>query len=121
MAQDALDFQLNLIDKMTAPAKAASKSLGQLEAQLKQESAAVRQLQVAMKNLQGGTSVNIDEFKKLQAQLSGKKNSVAALQSQILALGGSGKKASTGLRAIWDSALWRKEIDVVELAKLGVN
>jgi hypothetical protein len=118
---DALQFQLNLVDKMTAPAKAASRSLGALEAQLKAESASVRQLQAAMRNLQAGTSVNIDEFRKLQSQLTGKKDLVAGLQSQILALGGASKKTGFSLRAIWDSALWRKEIDIVELAKLGVS
>lgn len=118
---DTLTFQLNLIDKMTAPAKAASRSVAQLEAQLKAEQASIRQLNAAMKNLQGGTSVNIAEFKKLQSALAGKKELVAGIQSQILSMGGASKKTGGFLRKIWDEALWRKDIDVVELAKLGVK
>src|SRR6202012_4915625 len=119
MSDDALSFQLKLVDQMSAPAKQASRSLGDLEKQLKVESASVRLLQSAMRNLQSGTSVNVQEFRKLQAQLTGKKDLVAGLQTQILALGGASRKTGFSLKSIWDSALWGREIDVVELAKLG--
>src|SRR4051812_16637266 len=50
-------------------------------------------MQAAMKNLQGGTVVNIKQFKQLQEQILAKKSALAQAQSSFLALGGTFNKA----------------------------
>ncbi len=65
---------------------------GQLEA-LREKilggSAALREMQAAMRNLKGGTSVDVGAYKALRDQIDATKASVAAAQAQFVNLGGA--------------------------------
>src|SRR3954468_3784437 len=90
-------FQVSLdAAGVKAGAVNAAQELQNLQSQLARDKKAVNELQAAMKNLQQGSSVNIQQFKDLQAQLNNKKEAVAKAQSSIIGLGGSLKKTKFG-------------------------
>lgn len=75
----------------------AASQLEKLRAKIQEDTAALRELQAAMRNLKGGTSVNIDAFKSLKQQIDAKKTSLAQAQAKVVNLGGAlgdmGKKS----------------------------
>jgi hypothetical protein len=88
-------FSVDLKDGTSGPAMSAANALKQLRGQLDEDTKALAAMQRAMKNLQGGTSVNVQQFRALKAQIDAKKQSIAQAQSSILSLGGSLDKASS--------------------------
>jgi hypothetical protein len=82
-------FEINLEDGTSKTAESAAGALKKLQASIQADNAALRQMQAAMKNLQGGSSVNIEQFQKLKQQIDAKKQSIASAQSSYISLGGS--------------------------------
>ena len=82
-------YSIDLEDGTSGPAESAAAALRTLQRQMQADTAEIAALQKAMRNLQGGTSVNIEQFRKLREQLALKKQSLAQAQSAFLNLGGS--------------------------------
>lgn len=93
-ADASASFAVDLKDGTSGPAMTAADALKQLHGQLDKDTKALAAMQRAMKNLQGGSSVNIAQFKALKAQIDAKKESIAKAQSSILALGGGLDRSS---------------------------
>lgn len=82
-------FALNLEDGTSGPAGKAAHALEALKKQIGADTKELAALQRAMKNLQGGTSVNIQQFRALQKQIDEKKQAISQATSAVIALGGS--------------------------------
>lgn len=87
-------FAVNLEDGTSSAALKAGDALEQLQKQLHGDTKALGDLQRAMKNLQGASSVNVAQFKALEEQIRGKKESIAQVTGSIVDLGGSLQKPS---------------------------
>lgn len=100
MADDTTSWTVKMEDDVSGAAKSAADALAKLDDQIARDTKALAGMQKAMRNLQGGSSVNIDQFRKLNGQILATKGSLAKAQSESLALGGSfntTKKSSGGL------------------------
>jgi hypothetical protein len=82
-------YAINLEDGTSGPAESAAAALRSLQRQMQADTAELAALQKAMRNLQGGTSVNIAQFRQLREQIELKKQAIAGAQSSFLGLGGS--------------------------------
>jgi hypothetical protein len=89
VADHTASLAVNLEDGTSAPALTASKALRQLQDTLAADTKALVQMQKALKNMNGGTSVNIAQAQKLRAAIAAKKQAVAQGTSSIVALGGN--------------------------------
>lgn len=90
-------FELRLEDGTSGPAEDAASALKQLRGQIDADTKALADMQRAMKNLQGGTNVNIAQFRALKEQIDQKKAAIGQAQSAYIGLGGTfGKTASKG-------------------------
>ncbi len=66
----------------------AAASLEALRAKILEGTGALRNMQAALRSMQGGTSVSIDAFKKLKDQIDAQKQSVAQASESFVKLGG---------------------------------
>jgi hypothetical protein len=107
-------FALELQDGMKGPAASAAGALKQLRTQIDGDTKALRAMQVAMKNLQGGTNVNAAQLKKLQAGIAEKKQAIAGATSSFLSLGG------TFARSANDSNSLRARLDAITKTAQGM-
>lgn len=73
----------------TGPSDNLAASLEKLRAKIQADQAELAKLQTALKNLQGGTSVNIEVHKNLQNQIAAKKNAIAVNTEEYVKLGGT--------------------------------
>src|SRR5262245_66175212 len=62
-------------------------------------------MQRAMRNLQGGSVVNVAQFRKLKEQIDLKRDSIAKAQSSYLSLGGNLNRISSGSGRALESRL----------------
>lgn len=93
MANDAqATFAVNLEDNTSGPALDAAGALKKLRGSIDSDTKALREMQKAMKNLQGGHVVDVKQYRELKAGIDAKKQSIASAQSSYLALGGSMNK-----------------------------
>lgn len=99
MADQTATFAIKLQDETSGAAMSASQALKQLEDSIGKDTKELATLQKAMKNLQGGSSVNVEQFRKLNAQIVASKNSIAKAQGQIVSLGGVIKQTSVPTRS----------------------
>lgn len=88
MAGDTATFSVQLVDETSGAANAAAGSLTQLKGKITADTQALREMQQAMRQLQGGTNVSIGTFKDLRAQIDAKKASIASSQDAFVKLGG---------------------------------
>jgi hypothetical protein len=91
-------FAINLQDGTSGAAEAAAGSLQRLRTAIEGDQRELRALQQAMKNLQGGASVNIGQFRQLKAQIDAKKQAIAGAQGQYLSLGGTFTRTGAAAR-----------------------
>jgi septal ring factor EnvC (AmiA/AmiB activator) len=75
-----------------AGANAAADSLENLKEQIDDDSAALGNMQKALKALQGGTSVNIQAFQQLKKQIEAKKATIAQTTARYAEMGGTFRK-----------------------------
>lgn len=102
MADQVSSWALKLEDQTSGAANTAAQALAKLEEQITADTKSLAAMQKAMKNLQGGSSVNIDQFRKLKTAIDAQKNSIAKAQGSFVSLGGAFKGAtgsSKGLEA----------------------
>ncbi|MBA3841097.1 MAG: hypothetical protein H0X39_00480 [Actinobacteria bacterium] len=89
MADLQATLAIDLKDGTSGAAESAAKALQKLKVSIEGDSKSLASLQRAMKNIQGGASVNIAQFKALEAQIKAKRNAIASAQSAYIDLGGS--------------------------------
>jgi hypothetical protein len=90
-------FEIRLEDGTSGPAESAASALKSLRSQIDADTKALSEMQKAMKNLQGGTSVNVAQFRELKKRIDEKKTAIAQAQSSYLSLGGTfSRTASSG-------------------------
>lgn len=92
MADASATFEINLQDGTSGAAEHASNALARLRRSIDADTKALAEMQRAMKNLQGGTVVNVEQFRQLKAQIDEKKASIAQAQSAFISLGGAFNK-----------------------------
>jgi hypothetical protein len=88
-ADEEATFAVNMKDGTSGPAESAAKALESLQRRMDADTKALGAMQKAMRNLQQGSVVNVDQFRKLKEQIDLKKQSVAQAQSAFLSLGGT--------------------------------
>jgi len=103
-------FSVELEDDTSGAAESAASSLEKLKTKINEDVAALKSMQQAMRNLQGGASVNIESFRALKDAIAAKKESVAANQQKFLELGGtfralkpSAKGAESGFKDLLEA------------------
>ncbi len=82
-------FAVELQDKTSGPASDAASALSKLRDKIDGDTKALREMQAAMKRLQGGTSVNVQAFRELQGKIEAQKSKIAENEAAFVALGGS--------------------------------
>lgn len=94
MAADArARFEVELAADASGSDQLAA-SLSRLQDKIKADQKAIGELQGALRNLGKGASVNVEEFRALEAQIASKQASLAKTQSDFLKLGGSMQEAT---------------------------
>lgn len=93
-ADESVTFAINMEDGTSGAAESAAAALKSLRESIKSDTREIGELQKAMKNLQQGSSVNIEQFRQLKTQLDAKKEAVAKAQSAFLDLGGTFKNTN---------------------------
>lgn len=93
-------FAVNLEDGTSGPAEDAAEALLKLKSSIEGDTRALSSMQRALKNLQGGTVVNVKQFKALQQSIGEKKSAIAQAQSSYIALGGSFTKTGGSSKAL---------------------
>ncbi len=88
MGDKTASFTVNLEDGTSGAANAAADSLVKLKSKIDNDVKALREMQKAMKQLQGGSSVSVKAFRDLQSKIDSTKNSIAEGREGFLELGG---------------------------------
>ena len=86
MAEATASFGVQVTDESSAGVTSSTNNLEKLRGTLKSDIAELSNMNRALKNLQGGTSVNIQQFKNLKQAIADKKVAIAATQSKELQL-----------------------------------
>jgi hypothetical protein len=81
---DSLKFQLELVDRMTAPGKQMEAQLKKLKLGLSDAEKQVRKTEAELAKLGKGKVVDIDQYRKLTAQLGQQKSVVSQLRGNVL-------------------------------------
>jgi len=89
-------FAINLEDETSGAATSAAQALEALRKQIQGDKQELAALQGAMRNLQGGASVNIKQFRELRDRILAKKQAIADAQGSYLSLGGTFRRAAKG-------------------------
>ncbi len=100
MADRKAEFALQLTDEASGAADSVANALGKLRSSIEGDQRELAEMQKAMRNLQMGTSVNIDQFRKLKAGVDAKRQSIATAQAQYINLGGTFAKTSNSGRGL---------------------
>lgn len=95
MADKTATFAIKLQDDTSGAALSAAQALKTLEDSIAGDTKELAGLQKAMKNLQGGTLVNIDQYRKLQQRIAASKESIAKAQGEFVSLGGAFKTSDS--------------------------
>ncbi len=100
---DSLKFQIELADKISAPAKASAAQLKALQVQLKAENTAVKQLEAAMRNLNKANVVDLAAGKRISTELKARKGNVAGLQASLTNLSAETANGAQGAEEMGSS------------------
>lgn len=85
---------------MSAPAGKAANALLQLQKKIDDETNALAAMQKAMRQMQRGTVVNVEAFKKLRDQITAKRAAISDLTTQYVKLGGNFTKTAPKVNAL---------------------
>jgi hypothetical protein len=91
VADNSASFAIELEDETSGAAETAATSLQKLQEKLLEDTAALRGMQNAMRQLQGGSAVSVEAFRQLKDQITAQKASIASSQEQYVKLGGNFK------------------------------
>src|SRR5690606_24662723 len=100
MADASASWALSLQDQISPSAGSAADALQKLKSKLAEDTAAPAQMQRAMRQMQQGTVVNVEAFKKLRDQITAKKAAIADLTTQYVKLGGNFTKTPPQVNAV---------------------
>lgn len=89
MADAQATFAIDLEDETSGAAESAARALEDLQRKIKADTQSLREMNRAMKGLQGGSSVSIEAFRTLKSQIDAKKQSIAEANAALVALGGT--------------------------------
>ena len=89
MADTTASFAVELKDETSGSAASAAEALKKLKFSIDDDTKALAAMQRAMKQLQGGTSVNVAAFKELQGRIDAQKSRIAGAQASYVELGGT--------------------------------
>jgi len=105
-AKQKAEFALDLDSEgLEQAAKSSAGALERLREQIDDDTRALAAMQRAMRNLQGGSVVNVAQFRKLKEQIDLKRDSIAKAQSSYLSLGGNLNRISSGSGRALESRL----------------
>lgn len=93
-SEEKASFTIELEDNASDSVDSAADALRNLQKEINADKRELQQLQAAMKNLQLGTVVNVQQFRELSNAISSKRSAIATAQAQFIDLGGSFKKAA---------------------------
>jgi hypothetical protein len=104
-------FGMELDSNLPDVAGNSARALEDLKDKITSDTNSLREMQKALRNLQGGTAVNISQFRDLKDKIAAQKASIAAATQSYLTLGGNfkdtGKKsveAAKGFGSLTDAA-----------------
>lgn len=104
-------FGVEVRDGVSGSANAAMHALKRLRSAIDEDKSALARMQAAMRDLQGGSTVNIARFRELKAQIEAQKAKIADATAQYVKLGGTFKKlpkdsspAKGALQSLLDTA-----------------
>jgi len=100
MATKTATFAVNLKDGTSSSANAAAASLKRLQSKIDADTKALTSMKRAMRQLQGGTSVNVKAFRALQERLDKTKNSISKNRAKYIELGGAFGKVAPKARRV---------------------
>lgn len=84
-----MEYALNMVNNMTAPANDAAASMRELHGELSSAKTELAALEAAQKNLQKGDAVDIEAWKQLNGQIDVAKKKVVGVQTEIAKQGGA--------------------------------
>ncbi len=87
MATETVAIELQ--DNVSAPAQDAARALQQLQTRIVADTQALREMQAAMRALQGSASVDVNAFKQLRDMIIAKKASLSSANAEFIKLGGT--------------------------------
>lgn len=90
-------FRLRLHDEISGAADTARGALDDLREQMDADTKSLATLNKAMKNLQSGTVVNVQQFKALKEAIDSQKKAISSAQEKYFNLGGSVESLSKKL------------------------
>lgn len=100
MSDPTARFAIQLQDDTSGAANAAANALEQLKARIDADTRALREMQAAMRRLQGGAVVNVDTFRQLSARIEQQKQAIANAQAQYVSLGGTFARVAPAAKAV---------------------
>jgi len=110
MADASASWALSLQDQVSPSAGSAADALQKLKSKLDEDTAALSRMQAAMRQMQQGTIVNVEAFKKLRAEIAAKKAAIGDMTAAYVRMGGDFKKVApqvdqttTGFKAFGDA------------------
>ncbi len=96
MAEDArATFAVELEDETSGAATSAAEACAKLKEKIDADTAALRQMQAAMRNLKSATNVSASAVSELKDRIDAQKATIGAAQAKYLQLGGTFEKVST--------------------------
>lgn len=93
-------FTIELRDETSAPAQDAAGALEALKKKIQADTAALREMQAALRAMKGATGAAGDAAKALKDRIDAQKAGLAAAQAQYVRLGGAFGRASPGARSL---------------------
>lgn len=94
MADATASWAMSFQDQISPGASGAADALQKLKGRLDEDTAALSQMQRAMRQMQQGTVVNVAAVKQLREQIAAKKAAVADATSQYVKMGGTFQKVA---------------------------
>jgi hypothetical protein len=92
MADAVSTYAIDLEDGTSGAAESAANALANLQKRLNADTAALGEMNKALRNLKGGSNVSLEQVKALTEQIKLQKDKIAGGQQSIISLGGSFNK-----------------------------
>ena len=100
-------FSLEMDSNASSVAGDSSRALADLQTKIQGDTVALREMQKALRNLQGGSAVNIQVARDLKDRIAAQKATIASTTQQYVQMGGTfkdiqkgGKEAGAGLKEL---------------------
>lgn len=94
MATETAKFALELADGISSEAESAENALTSLQAQIDRDTKALTAMKAAMRQMQSGSSIDIDAYRKLKSEIDATQDSIGKARAAFVNLGGDFSKMS---------------------------